>query len=147
MSPRAILPLVLLALLLSAAISACRVPPLPEGVTFTQVMEGKDLYQANCAACHGSAGEGQDWRTPVPAGLLPAPPHNNEGHTWHHPDQQLLEIVREGGKTQGSTMPAFKDRLTDAQIKAILAYIKTLWGPEERARQVELTRLNISDHK
>ena len=136
-----------LALFLVAVLGACRVPPLPEGVTRTEVAQGKYLYSANCASCHGRNGEGQDWRTPVPEGILPAPPHNSEGHTWHHPEQQLLQIIREGGQTEGSLMPAYKDRLTDEQIEAILAYIKTMWGPEEQARQAELTRLNMSDHK
>lgn len=134
-------------LLLGIGLSACRTAPLPAGVTHTQVAQGKVLYAANCASCHGPKGEGQDWRTPLPAGMLPAPPHNSEGHTWHHPDQQLLDIIANGSQIQGSTMPAFRDRLSEAQRQAILAYIKTLWKPAERERQAELTRQNTSDHK
>jgi mono/diheme cytochrome c family protein len=134
-------------LLVLGLLGGCRTPPLPPDVTHVQVAQGKLLYAANCASCHGPQGEGQDWRTPVAPGLLPAPAHNREGHTWHHPTQQLLEIIADGGKTPGSTMPAFKDRLTETQQRAILAYIKALWGPAEQARQAELTRQNMSDHR
>lgn len=146
--PRSVTAPCLIAALLLLALTACRpeTRTLPPGVTYTQALQGRALYQEYCAACHGRQGEGQDWRTPVPQGMLPPPAHNAEGHTWHHPDEQLLEIIAEGGKAQGSTMPAFKDRLTLAERKAILAYIKTMWGPAEQQRQAELSRLGISDH-
>ena len=107
--------------------------------------EGKALYQANCASCHGVRGEGQpEWKTKKPDGLYPAPPQDASGHTWHHADGLLFSIVREGGQVAGpsgfkSGMPAFGGTLSDAQVRATLEYIKTLWGPAERKSQSELS--------
>lgn len=106
---------------------------------------GEQVYQANCATCHGGAGEGQpNWKSRGPNGLYPAPPHDSSGHTWHHSDEQLLEIIRRGGQAvygsaaSPSGMPAWGDRLTDEDIEAVVAYIKTMWGEEEREYQAAL---------
>src|SRR5690606_20403731 len=69
------------------------------------VGRGAQLYAIHCAACHGAALEGQsDWRQPLPSGSLPAPPHDATGHTWHHPDEQLFDIVKRG-LVPGETAP------------------------------------------
>ena len=55
---------------------------------------GKALYMQHCATCHGANLEGQtNWKIPDSNGVYPAPPHNRDGHTWHHPDSVLLEII------------------------------------------------------
>lgn len=94
-----------------------------------QVLEsGKELYIQHCAACHGANLEGEpDWQFPNADGVFPAPPHNLDGHTWHHPDEQLLAIIADGGTTPNSAMPAFGETLSDEDMKAILAYIKSFW--------------------
>ena len=103
------------------------------------VAEGEALYGEFCASCHGANLEGQpDWQIPKPDGTYPAPPHSAEGHTWHHDDAMLLDIVRRGGAAAladmgvefNSAMPAFGDALSDAEIEAILAFIASTW-PEE----------------
>ena len=54
------------------------------------------LYAENCASCHGAKLEGQpDWRSPGPDGVMPAPPHDRTGHTWHHGDGMLFVRVFE----------------------------------------------------
>jgi len=106
---------------------------------------GRAVYQANCAVCHGQSGEGEpNWKTPNADGTYPAPPHDSTGHTWHHSDSLLSEIVREGGSRFNSasfrsSMPAWGGVLTGEQIEAVIAYLKTLWGPEERAFQAEVS--------
>lgn len=86
-------------------------------------------------------GEGQaDWQYPDDRGILPAPPHNDSGHTWHHPDDQLLTIIANGR----NAMPPFQATLTTAQQKAVLAYIKTFWSPELREAQESVTRQSES---
>jgi mono/diheme cytochrome c family protein len=107
---------------------------------------GAALYAEHCAACHGSDLEGQpDWRSPLPSRRLPAPPHDASGHTWHHSDDVLFRIVKEGTATvvgggYESDMPSFRDVLSDAEIRAVLAYIKSTWPERERAYQAEITR-------
>lgn len=102
---------------------------------------GRQVYDAQCAACHGAKLEGQpDWRTRRDDGRLPAPPHDATGHTWHHPDRVLFEIVKFGvqrfaGEDYRSDMPAYEGRLSDAEIHAVLAYIRSTWPPEILARQ------------
>ena len=113
-----------------------------------KVALGQKLYVQHCAACHGAQLEGQpNWRRRLPSGRLPAPPHDESGHTWHHPDQALFEITKHGvvwphaPKDYESDMPAFGDKLSDEEIWAVLAYIKSHWKSSDvlKARQ-EMTR-------
>lgn len=112
------------------------------------VARGKSIYAAQCAACHGAALEGQpDWRMRLSNGRLPAPPHDASGHTWHHPDKVLFDIVKNGlvpGKTapEGyqSDMPAYGSLLSDEDITAVLAYIKSRWPPELLELQRKVTQ-------
>ena len=72
-------------------------------------------------------------------GYLPAPPHDATGHTWHHPDTQLFAITRHGtaalvGNGYKSRMEGFGDTLSDDDILAVLAYIKSTWPPGIIAR-------------
>ncbi|MBM1817909.1 cytochrome c [Sulfitobacter pseudonitzschiae] len=103
------------------------------------------LYQENCASCHGANLEGQpDWRSRLPNGRLPAPPHDASGHTWHHTDRVLLDIVKRGtaaivGNGYESDMPGFKEVLTDEEITAIIDYIKSTWPDRIRASQESRT--------
>ncbi|WP_068300882.1 cytochrome c [Pararhodobacter sp. CCB-MM2] len=106
-----------------------------------RIGEGRVLYAETCAACHGAQLQGQpDWQRPGPDGRLPAPPHDASGHTWHHDDALLFRITREGsaaviGNGYESNMPGFAGVLTDDQIRAVLAYIRSTWPAQERAYQ------------
>lgn len=100
------------------------------------VSEGKALYGRYCLACHGANLEGQpNWRERDAAGYLPAPPHDQSGHTWHHADQQLFTITKDGiaaiaGNDYRTNMRAFSEQLSDDQIWSVLAYIKSTWPQE-----------------
>lgn len=102
-----------------------------------KVAIGKEIYKVHCAACHGAKLEGQpEWRSRLPNGRLPAPPHDESGHTWHHTDEQLFAMTRDGivpplaPPGYESDMPAFAAVLSDDEIRAVLAYIQSTW-PEE----------------
>ena len=106
---------------------------------------GATIYQARCAMCHGAHLEGQpNWRLRDAAGRLPAPPHDASGHTWHHPDAVLFAITRDGVakaanlKDYDSAMPAFGGVLSDAEIVAVLSFIKAQWPREIRKQQDEV---------
>lgn len=107
---------------------------------------GRVTYFEHCANCHGTKLEGQpQWKKRLPSGRLPAPPHDASGHTWHHPDKLLFEITKFGtaaviGGGYESDMPAFKDVLSDNEISAALAFIKSTWPARERAYQEAITR-------
>lgn len=115
-------------------------PPLPT-LEAEAVARGAGLYAEYCAGCHGVRLEGaSNWKSPLPDGSYPPPPHDASGHTWHHPDGQLRDIVlRGGGPVYGGTMPAFGDRLSGDQVEAILTYIKDRWGRQEREYQWWIT--------
>lgn len=101
---------------------------------------GKVLYAKECASCHGANLEGQpNWRQRLPTGGLPAPPHDETGHTWHHPDAQLFRVTKDGGRKTAppgfqSNMPGFGDRYSDREIWAVLSYIKSRWPRRARRR-------------
>ena len=94
---------------------------------------GKSVYVQNCASCHGVKLEGQkDWMSRLPNGLMPAPPHDETGHTWHHSDKYLFMITKYGiediiGQKYPNNMPAYKDILSDKEIISVLSFIKSTW--------------------
>lgn len=102
---------------------------------------GRLVYAANCASCHGTNLEGQpNWQQELPSGGMPAPPHDASGHTWHHNDQSLFTTVKFGGQATAppgykSNMPPFGQILSDDDIWAVLAFIKSTWPPEIQAAQ------------
>lgn len=110
-----------------------------------KVALGEQVYAANCASCHGAKLEGQRaWRQRLPSGRMPAPPHDEGGHTWHHPDDVLFGITKNGIGPYApagyeSDMPAFAGKLSDDEIWAVLAYVKSQW----RSREVLETRAEM----
>lgn len=112
-----------------------------------RVALGKQLYARTCVSCHGADLQGQpNWRERLPNGRMPAPPHDASGHTWHHADAVLFAITKHGllpGVTapEGyvSDMPAFGRSMSDDDIVAVLAYIKSTWPDKMAAAQREAT--------
>lgn len=130
----------LLALTLVPALSLASASGDPDSSS-GQIREGRKIYEQHCAACHGWQGEGTaDWKKPDEKGEMPPPPHDETGHTWRHSDAMLFEMIAEGwqhpfNKSDRLTMPAFKDILSDQEIKAVIEYLRTLWTEEQRGYQ------------
>ncbi|HSC00827.1 MAG TPA: cytochrome c [Burkholderiaceae bacterium] len=109
---------------------------------------GAQVYAQQCAACHGARLEGQpEWRRRLPNGRLPAPPHDESGHTWHHADHVLFAITRNGlvppyaPAGYASDMPAYRGVLKDDEIWAVLAFLKSHWTSREvLAARAEMSR-------
>ena len=131
---------------LCVAIAACGEREAADPANAAQVARGKGVYDSHCAVCHGARLEGQpNWRQRLPSGKFPAPPHDETGHTWHHADALLFNITRNGIAPYAppghqSDMPAFAGRLSDAEIWAVIAYIKSTWSQEIRDLQAEVNR-------
>lgn len=116
----------------------------------TLVARGAEIYAANCAACHGADLSGEpgwpDWRQRKPDGRLAAPPHDETGHTWHHPDEMLFQITKLGtagylgDPNHPSDMPAFGETLSDREIAAVLSYIKSTWRGEAREANARMNQ-------
>ena len=67
------------------------------------------------------------------------------GHTWHHPDDVLFRITKEGpavvvGGSYESDMPGFNEVLSDDDIRAVLDFIKSTWPERERQHQATMSR-------
>ena len=129
------------AAVLAVLAASCGEPPVPpsrmDAGDAARVALGAKVYAQHCAACHGAKLEGQpNWRQKLPNGRMPAPPHDEEGHTWHHPDGVLFGITKHGLKDyapQGyqSDMPAFGAVLSDDEIWAVLSFIASHWKTRE----------------
>ncbi|NOC83858.1 cytochrome c [Ruegeria sp. HKCCD6428] len=108
------------------------------------VAMGQSIYADQCAACHGARLEGQpNWRIRGEDGLLPAPPHDATGHTWHHDDETLFTLTKYGlaglmENAPPSGMPVYEDVLTDDEIIAVLSFIKSTWPDDLRQYHDEL---------
>lgn len=129
------------------AIGGCGSDPGADPRDPRQVASGKAIYERECASCHGRDLEGQNaWRTRLPTGRMPAPPHDDSGHTWHHPDHILLGITKIGMAPPyapagyQSDMPAFGTKLADRQILDVLAYIKSRWSARAREAQAQIEK-------
>lgn len=118
-------------------------PPMPS-LQPERIARGEVLYAQQCASCHGVNREGQpNWKQPLANGKYPAPPHDDTGHTWHHPDSLLVQIILDGGNgTNGavpSNMPPFRQVLTEDDARAVLEFLKSRWSPDMRRYQWQMT--------
>jgi mono/diheme cytochrome c family protein len=107
---------------------------------------GRELYDTNCASCHGLNLEGQSgWQSANEDGTYPAPPHDETGHTWHHDDAMLIDYITRGGQAVLDDMnvdfisglPGFGSVLDASEIEAILDYIKSTWPEHIRETQAQ----------
>ena len=99
--------------------------------TQSQVNSGKGVFKKNCALCHGENAEKTiNWKKRLPDGSVPPPPLNGTAHAWHHPLKMLLQTIENGGKPFGGKMPAFKDKLTQEEKLAAIAYFQSFWSVE-----------------
>jgi mono/diheme cytochrome c family protein len=98
---------------------------------------GASIYAAQCANCHGQEGRGQNPARPY-GSIAPeqegwiAPALDGQGHCFLHTRNQLFSIIRDGSTFPGTTMVGFKDKLSDGQIRALIAYIESLWNRNTR---------------
>lgn len=110
---------------------------------------GAAIYADACAGCHGADLEGEpEWHSPGPDGRMPAPPHDASGHTWHHPDRVLLQIMLSGtsavvGNGHESNMPGFAQSHSEQELRAVLDWIKSQWPERERSYQARITAEDI----
>ena len=93
--------------------------PVPRNATPVQ-----RAYLSNCATCHGANGRGS-WRATV---FLIRPGDLTDRKAMAQlPDEYLFNLIKNGGATIGRPgMPAFGYHLTDDEIRALVAYVRTL---------------------
>ncbi len=96
---------------LAASASAFAQSP---GYDAAALNDARDIYQANCAMCHGYDG--------VP--ILPGAPNFAVGDRLEKEDTELLQVMRDGK----GTMPSWKDVMDDGEQQAALNYVRVVGG-------------------
>ena len=132
-------------LVLAVSMAAATTASAAHELDGRDLVRGQTLYAEHCAACHGANLEGQpNWRSADENGVLPAPPHDETGHTWHHDNRLLFEYTKFGGAEAlaargvagfNSGMPGFADTISDDEIWDILAFIRSTWP--ERIQEIQ----------
>src|SRR5438874_1615518 len=134
----------------STLLTAYRSPltALRSPLTAQDTVKGKAVYAKWCAGCHGDTGAGDG---PAAAAMVPRP-RNFTGAVYKirttasgqlPTDADLMRAIDEG--LPGSAMPAWKGRLSDAERRDVIAYIKTFSSFfADTSQDLKSTRLNSS---
>lgn len=120
------------------ALTGCNMDDGPEvdnssGRWYTQeqVAIGKQVFRNNCAICHGQNAEQTiNWKQRLPDGSYPPPPLNGSAHAWHHPLTVLKMTINQGGAQFGGKMPGFKNKLSQDEVSAAIAFFQSYWSDE-----------------
>ena len=102
------------------------------------IAQGETLYVTNCQVCHGAKGVGQDVNQRMGGqradGTYIAPALDGSAHAWHHPEAMLFKLIKEGSPVAESPMRGWAERMSDKEIRAVIAYFQSLWPKELLAR-------------
>jgi mono/diheme cytochrome c family protein len=108
-------------------------PPPAKPEAQTAKVDGKTVFQQNCAACHGANGEGQ-------AGSFP--PLAGNPDLSKDPAFPVLVVLNgiDGaitvkGQTYNGSMPAF-GHLSDTEIAAVVNFVRNAWANEHETTPV-----------
>ena len=109
------------------------------------IARGKIIYESYCMSCHQINLSGaENWKGVDKDGHRKAPPLNGTGHTWHHDDASLHNIIKYGlakiVKNYEGKMIGFGDKINDKQIDSVLSYIKSHWEDEIYKRQISISK-------
>lgn len=88
-----------------------------------QRVAGQRIFRINCVPCHGPGGGGDG---PVAGYLRDMPKNLQASHVQQRPADDLYAVVTEGK----DSMPSFRGELSAAERWAVVAYVKTLQGPD-----------------
>lgn len=113
-----------------------------------QMRRGAAVYEARCADCHGKSGEGA-FAGDAASGRRAVPPlAGNRAVTMHVADNAILAVIRggfppaTGGNPRPFGMPPLGQDLNDAEIAAVVTFIRNSWGNQAGAvREHEVARL------
>ena len=139
-----ILGVIILSLLVSGNANASNHYPITRDSKIS-IARGELLYNQYCASCHMSNLSGaKNWKGVDKDGHRKAPPLNGTGHTWHHDDATLHNIIKYGlaklVKNYEGKMLGFEDNLKDKDIDSVLSYIKSFWPDDIYQRQINLNK-------
>lgn len=93
-------------------------------VTPAMLEQGRAIYKANCAACHGEGGKGDG----PAAGALKPPPrdHTDPVYMKTLTDKQLADVIVMGGAIKGKPLMPSHPQLKGAELDALVAFVRSL---------------------
>jgi mono/diheme cytochrome c family protein len=103
--------------------------PAPAPTAPPDAANGKTLYAANCASCHGPAGAGDG---PAGAGLVPKPARHDDGAYMNAlSNDHIFAVIKGGGPAVGKSamMAPWGGVLSDQQIWDVTAFVRSLANP------------------
>jgi mono/diheme cytochrome c family protein len=85
---------------------------------------GKELYKANCVACHGETGKGDG----PGAGVLKPKPrdHTDAAYMSKLSDQEIGDIIRMGGAPKNMPQMPSHPQINGPDLAALVAYVRSL---------------------
>ena len=90
--------------------------------------QGRNLYKTYCVACHGESGRGDG----PAAGVMKPPPrdHTDSAYMSTLPDKQIADIIKMGGALKGKPLMPSHPQFKEAQLAALVAYVRSLSKPQ-----------------
>jgi mono/diheme cytochrome c family protein len=121
--------LLLSAIALAAAI-ACSSnggSPASSGSAAVPPERGREIYKANCVACHGESGKGDG----PGAGVLKPPPrdHTDRAYMSTLSDKEIGDIIRMGGAIKGKPLMPSHPQINGGDLNALVGYVRSLSEP------------------
>ena len=95
-------------------------PPPPEVVNNPLLLQGRSVYLARCATCHGQEGRGDG---PIAVHLLGPPVGNISDGKWKHGDkpEEVMGVISKG--VEGTRMAPWGPSLEPTELRAVTAYV------------------------
>ncbi len=96
-------------------------------VTPAMLERGREIYKANCVACHGETGKGDG----PGAGVLKPPPrdHTDRAYMSTLSDKEVGDIIRMGGAIKGKPLMPSHPQISGNDLASIVAYVRSLSEP------------------
>ncbi|HEX6164946.1 MAG TPA: cytochrome c [Vicinamibacterales bacterium] len=88
---------------------------------------GREIYKANCVACHGETGKGDG----PGAGVLKPPPrdHTDRAYMSTLSDKEIADIIRMGGAIKGKPLMPSHPQINGADLESLVGYVRSLSEP------------------
>jgi mono/diheme cytochrome c family protein len=98
--------------------------PAAAAVTPAVIEKGKNIYKANCAACHGETGKGDG----PASGVMKPPPrdHTDGAYMSTLTDEDLGKIIQMGGAMKGKPLMPSNPQIRGPELEAVIAYTRSL---------------------
>jgi mono/diheme cytochrome c family protein len=89
---------------------------------------GRQLYKANCVACHGESGKGDG----PGAGVLKPPPRDHTDRTYMSKlsDKEIGDIIRMGGAAKNMPQMPSHPQINGDALADLVAYVRSLSAPK-----------------